>query len=102
MKLATEREMESDIVVTKKIQALREQFREHNEITYAQGGVEALTDTLIAVSDRKIYIGEEAILYFDILDTRCRFPFLALWLISSFSQPPFHLERAPRIHSQLL
>ena len=70
MKLATEREMESNIVVTKKIQALREQYREHNEITYAQGGVESLADTLTAISDRKIYVGEEAIIYFDILDTR--------------------------------
>jgi len=53
-----------------KIKESRNINKKLNEMVYFDGGVDALSSTLLGVCDRKIYVKEEADVYFDILDTR--------------------------------
>ena len=60
----------SEIAETDEIKELRKLNQELNEMSYAKGGIYSLSFTLLGVCDQKIYIGKEAELYYDILDTR--------------------------------
>ena len=68
--LAAERIQENAIADTDEIKKLRELYQRENKMAYADGGVESLAFTLSGVCGQNIYVGKEAAVYFEILDTR--------------------------------
>ena len=67
---AVEQNRISELAETNEIKKKRESYQRCNEATYADGGIASLSSMLLGVCDRKLYIGEEADIYYDILDTR--------------------------------
>jgi ABC-type uncharacterized transport system permease subunit len=65
-----ERDRISEIADTEEIKAFRKTTRENNEEIYADRGINSLSNMLLGVCDRKVYVGKAAEIYFDILDTR--------------------------------
>ena len=65
-----ERNILAELAETDEIKELRKLYQKGNEMTFTSGGVKALSTMLLGVCDRKIYIGKEADVYYDILDTR--------------------------------
>jgi len=55
---------------TEGIKELRKFWEKDNESTYVEGGIESLSFTLLGVCDKKVYLGEEVSVYFEILDLR--------------------------------
>ena len=52
------------------IKEARKLYQELYEMSYARGGVDSLSSLLLGACDRKIYLDEEADVYYNILDTR--------------------------------
>ena len=73
MKMAVpviERDLIAELAETDEIKRSRLLSQRFNKMVYADGGVDSLSFTLLGVCDRKLYIGKEAEIYYDILDTR--------------------------------
>ena len=52
------------------IKELRKRYRESNEMVYADGDILSFADTLSAICWQNVYVGQDAAVYFEILDTR--------------------------------
>jgi hypothetical protein len=65
-----ERDILAELAETDEIMEARRFNQRNNEMTFADGGIDSLSSLLLGVCDRKLYIGQEADVYYDILDTR--------------------------------
>ena len=65
-----ERDILTELAETEEIKKSRKLYRRWNEMRFTNAGIDSLVDALLGSCDRKLYIGQEAIVYYDIMDTR--------------------------------
>ena len=65
-----ERDTITELAETEEITKSRELYQRWNEMRFTNDGIDSLVDALLGSCDRKLYIGQEAVVYYDILDTR--------------------------------
>jgi len=65
-----ERNKLAELAETEEIKKYRKENQEINLLVYVTKGIISLSSSLLAACDQKLYIGKEALVYYDILDTR--------------------------------
>ena len=65
-----ERNRIDELTELDEIKELRKRYRESNETAYVDGDILSFADTLSAICGQNVYEGQDAAVYFEILDTR--------------------------------